>query len=155
MEFLYSFAFNFLLNILLDMPAVPYRELPLLKPVQTMKVETPQRIDMPEWVTHIPANSFVGISKPCESIKEARQQAIEAALCQILQAMGAEYELTQESTLSGDLHASNHALKERLAYTARWFIRSVHQNIKKSDFRQLQGKYVCPVLIDFPPARHP
>jgi len=153
MELLYGLAFNFLLNILLDSPAVPYREPPLLKPVQALKVETPQRMDMPEWVTHIPEDSFVGISRPCKSIKDARQQAIESALCQILQAMGAEYELKHESILSGNLHNSHHALKEQLAYTARWFIRSVHQNIKKSDIRQIQGKYICFVLIDFPPAR--
>jgi len=153
MELLYGLAFNFLLNILLDSPAVPYREPPLLKPVQALKVEAPQRMDMPEWVTHIPEDSFVGISRPCKSIKDARQQAIESALCQILQAMGAEYELKHESILSGNLHNSHHALKEQLAYTARWFIRSVHQNIKKSDIRQIQGKYICFVLIDFPPAR--
>ena len=153
MELLYSFAFNLLLNILFDRPVVPYKEPPLLKPVQALKVEVPQRINMPEWVTHIPINSFVGISGSCESIKEARQQAIESALCQILQTMGAEYELTHESTLSGNLHKSHHALKERLAYTAKWFARSVHQNIKKSDIRQIQGRYVSFVLIDFPPAR--
>jgi len=152
MEFLYSFAFNLLLNLLFDSPAVPYKEPPSVKPVQALKVKTPQRMDMPEWVTHIPEDSFVGISRPCKSIEQARQQAIESALCQILQAMGAEYELTHESILSGNLHDSRHALKERLAYTAKWFVRSVHQNIKKSDIRQIQGKYICFVLIDFPPA---
>ena len=153
MELLYGLTFNFLLNLLFDRPGVPYREPPLVKPVQALKVETLQRMDMPEWVTHNPEDSFVGISRACKSIKDARQQAIESALLQILQAMGAEYELAHESILSGNLHNSNHALEERLAYTAKWFIRSVHQNIKKSDIRQIQGKYVCFVLIDFPPAR--
>ncbi len=103
MELLYSFALNLLLNLLFDRPAVPYREPPLVNPVQALKVETPQRIDMPEWVTHTPEDGFVGISRPCKSIDEARQQAIESALCQILQAMGAEYELKHESILSGNL----------------------------------------------------
>jgi len=153
MEFLYSFAFNLLLNLLFDKPAVPYREPPPVKAVHALRVEIPRRMDIPEWATRIPVNCFVGISRPCESIEDARQQAIESALCQILQAMGAEYELTHESTLSGNLHVSNHALKERLSYTAKWFVRSIHQNIKKSEILRILDKHVCFVLIEFPPAR--
>jgi len=101
---------------------------------------------------NIPEHDFVGISKPCQSIEEARQQAFDSVVSQILQAMGAEYNLTHTSVLSGNALHSHHELNERLTYTSRWFIRSVQQNINKSDIQQIKGKYICFVLINFPPA---
>jgi len=86
-------------------------------------------------------------------ISAARQQALESAVSQILQAMGAEYNLKHKSQVSGNAHHSQHELRERLIYTARWFIRSVQQNIKKSDIQQIKDKYICFALIDFPSAK--
>jgi hypothetical protein len=153
MEFVYSLAFNLLLNLLFDKPVFRRSEPPPLKPVQTLKVEAPQRINIPEWVTHTPLDCFVGISTPSGSIDEARQQALNSAISQILQAMGAEYNLKHESILYGNLHRSRHELKERLTYTARWFVRSVQQNIKESKIQQIRGKCVCFTLIYMPPVK--
>jgi hypothetical protein len=153
MEFPYSLALNLLFNLLFDKPACHRSEPPPFRPVQTLKVVAPQKIDIPEWVTHTPEDCFVGISAPSVSIEETRQQALNSAVSQILQAMGAEYDLTHESTLCGNLHRSRHELKERLTYTARWFVRSVQQNIKESEIQQVQGKYVCFTLIHFSPLK--
>lgn len=122
MDFLYGLAFNLLLKLLFDKPAVYKTEPPCTPPVQTLKVEAPQKIEIPEWVTNIPANGFVGISGLCQSIEEARQQALESAVSQILQAMGAEYNLSHKSIISGTAHDSRHELRERLVYTAKWFV---------------------------------
>ena len=142
-----------LLNILFYIPAVHATgPLPLGYP-QTLKVEARKLIHIPSWVTNIPKHCFVGLSKPCQSIEEARQQAFDSVVSQILQTMGAEYSLTHKSILSGNASYSHHKLNECLTYTSRWFIRSIQQNIKKSDIQQVQDKYICFVLIDFPPAK--
>ena len=104
-------------------------------------------LDIPHWVVQIPEHSFVGISQPCSSIEEARQQALDSAIGQILQAMGAEYHLLHESTLTGDLNRSRHDLKEKLSYTARWLLNSVQQNIKQHAFRNTGNGQVCFVLV--------
>lgn len=108
-------------------------------------------LDIPPWAVHIPEHSFVGISQPCSSIEEARQQALDSAIGQILQAMGAEYHLSHESMLTGDLNQSRHELKEKLSYTARWLLNSVQQNIKQYAFRNTGGGQVCFVLVRMTP----
>jgi len=153
MDFLYGLAFDLLLKLFLDRPPIQQPGPPPAPIFQTLKVEAPQLINIPEWVSSTPENCFVGISRLCQSIEEARQQALESAVSQILQAMGAEYNLKHKSKLSGNARHSQHELRERLIYTARWFIRSVQQNIKKSDIQQIKGKYICFVLIDFPSAK--
>jgi len=153
MDLLYGLAFDLLLKLFLDKHAVLDTGPPPTKPGPTMRAETPRAANIPEWVTSIPKNGFVGISRPCESIAEARQYALNSAVSQILQAMGAEYSLKHTSTLAGDVKCIHHELDERLIYTAKWFIRSVQQNIKKSDIKQIKDKYICFILIDFPPAK--
>jgi len=108
-------------------------------------------LDIPSWAAHIPEHSFVGISQPCSSIEEARQQALDSAIGQILQAMGAEYHLSHESMLTGDLSQSRHDLKEKLSYTARWLLNSVQQNIKQYAFRNTGDGQVCFVLVRMTP----
>ena len=112
------------------------------KALKPLEAEAPRSIRIPSWVTDIPKHGFVGISKTCRAIEEARQQAFDYVVSQILQAMGAEYSLTHKSILSGNASYSHYDLNERLTYTSRWFIRSIQQNIKKSDIQQIKGKYI-------------
>jgi hypothetical protein len=53
-----------------------------------------------DWVTRIPENCFVGISLPSNSIQEARAGALDSAVSQFLQAMGAEYHLEYGSVIA-------------------------------------------------------
>lgn len=153
MDFIYWIVFSLFLNLLLDKSAAHKTEPPPPRPIQTLKVEAPQMINIPRWVTHTPEHCFVGISNPCQSIEQARQQAIHSAFSQILRTMGAEYSLTHKSMLSGNLHYSHHEVRERLTYTASWFIRSVQQNIRESDFKQVKDKYIYFILVNFPPGK--
>ena len=115
-------------------------------------VSEPASMNIPPWAVHIPEDSFVGISSPCPSIEEARQQAIESAIGQILQAMGAEYHLTHESVLSGNLHQSRHELHEQLSYTAKWLLNSIQQNIRQYAFQSAGQSHVCFVLVRVRPS---
>ena len=149
----YIIALNLLLNILLYIPAVHATgPLPPSYP-QTLKVEASKSLHIPSWVTNIPKHAFVGISNPCREIEKARQRAFDSVVSQILQTMGAEFSLTHTSLFSGNVSYSHYDLNERLTYTSKWFIHSIHQNIKNSDIQQIKGKYICFVLIDFPPAK--
>jgi hypothetical protein len=116
-----------------------------------LQPQPPQSVYIPKWVTDIPTHCFVGISGPCRSIEEAREHVLNSVVSQILQAMGAEYSLTHQSRLSGTINASHHELKESLTYTARWFIRSIQQHIKQSDIQWVRGRYICFILVEFPP----
>ena len=153
MDFIYGAALNLFLNLLLDKPGIQKIEPPPVEVIQALQVEAPKLIDIPVWVTQIPGNCFVGISNQCISIEEARQQSMNSAVTQILQTMGAEYSLTHKSELSGNAHFVNNELNEKLTYTARWFIRSVQQNIRQTDIQQIEDKYICFVLVYCPPEK--
>ncbi|MGV8080962.1 MAG: hypothetical protein AB2L22_13010 [Syntrophales bacterium] len=103
------------------------------------------------WAIQIPEHAYVGISPACSSMEEARQQAIDSAIGQILQSMGADYRLSHESVLSGDLRNSRHELREELRYTARWLLQSVQENIRQQVFRNTARGYVCFVLVRMHP----
>ena len=122
-------------------------------PVAMQVVEASQSVQIPAWVTNTPEDCFVGISKPCPSIEEARQRAIDSAISQVLQAMGADYNLTHESLISADSDYVQHDLEERLTYTAAWFVNEIQQNIEKSDVQQIQGKNICFVLVHLPESK--
>ena len=107
---------------------------------------------IPSWAVHIPEHSFVGISSPYLSVEDARQQAVDSVISQILQSMGAEYHQTHESTLSGSLHESRYVLKERLSYAARWLLDSVQQNIRQYAFQKTGSGHVCFVLVQMRPS---
>lgn len=114
-------------------------------------VESAEPQSLPYWVTHIPENAFVGISGPSRSIEEARQQAMGSAIGQILQAMGADYQLTHESVLSGTIDQSRHEIRERLAYSARWLLDSVQQNARQYAFQERGEGHVAYVLVQMMP----
>jgi hypothetical protein len=110
----------------------------------TVSLETGM-LDIPSWAVRVPEHSFVGISRPCSSIEGARQQALDSA-------MGAEYYLSHESMLTGDLNQSRYDLKEKLSYTARWLLNSVQQNVKEYAFRNTMTGNVCFALVQMLPS---
>jgi hypothetical protein len=118
---------------------------------QSIPFTETEPLQIPSWAINIPEHSFVGISSSCPSIEEARQQAINSAISQLLQSMGADYQLTHESLLSGNLNQSRYEIKERLSYTARWLLNSVQQNIKQYAFQKTGNGHVCFVLVRMMP----
>ena len=151
MDFLYGIALNLLLKLFLEGSAILPPGPATSPPVQYAIAESAQPVKIPDWVNRVPKYGFVGISGFCTSIEEARQQALHSAISQIVQNMGAEYTLSHESRASGDARSANYELKERLVYTARWFIRSVNENILESEIQETRGKYVTFVLVRYPP----
>ena len=150
-DFLYGIALNLLLKLFLEGSAILPPGPATSPPVQYAIAESAQPVRIPDWVNRVPKDGFVGISGFCTSIEEARQQALHSAISQIVQNMGAEYTLSHESRVSGDARSANYELRERLVYTARWFVSSVNENIKEIDIQQTKGKYVSFVLVKYPP----
>ena len=148
-----SLVFHMLIGLSLIGPVTCEQMTPSPKANKMPAVTASESVAMPDWVTHIPEECFVGISRPCQAIEEARQDALNSAVTQILQAMGAEYSLHHTSSLTGNKKYSHHELNESLTYTAKWFLRSVQQNIRKSHVQQIPDGYLCFVLINFPAAR--
>jgi len=112
-----------------------------------------QRVCIPDWFRSPPKDGFVGVSKLCPSIQAAREQALDSAIAQILQAMGAEYRFFHESALSGSADSSRYHLREFMTFAGRWFIHSVQQNIRKLDIQQIQGGYICFLLVEACPEK--
>jgi len=153
MDFPYGLALDLLFRLFLDRNVSEPKQPPQLNTVQAVKLENPRRVDIPAWATAVPENCFIGISRLCDSIGEARNQAVDSAITQILQSMGAEYRLSHQSTLSSDGGQTETDLEEHLAYTSKWFLHSVQQNIKKTHIQHLKGEHICFVLVEFPPER--
>lgn len=153
MSLAYGLAFILLVNVSAIRPVDRAQEPPVQRTEQYKNLEASGTTGIPKWVTRIPENHFVGISTVRRSIEEARQGALDSAIAQILQAMGAEYTLTHASTLTGDENHAHHDLNEKLTYSAKWFIRSVQKTIKESSIQPVKGGYVCFVLLDFPPVK--
>jgi len=148
-DFLYGIALNLLLKLFLEGSTVLSSGPATSPPVQCSIAQSAQPVRIPDWVNRVPKDGFVGISGFCSSIEEARQQALHSASAQIIQNMGAEYTLSHESRVSGDARSAHYELRERLAYTARWFIRSVNENILESEIQETKGKYVSFVLVRY------
>jgi len=153
MDFLYALAFDLLLKLLLDRPAIQKPGSPPSPIVHKLEVEAQKPLKIPQWVSHTPEHGFVGISGFCQTIEEARRQATRSAIVQIVQTMGAEYSLSHESRLEGNAHYARHELKEKLVYTAQWFVRAVNENVREMDIQDVKGKYLCFLLVRFPPEK--
>ena len=150
-DLLYEIALNLLLKLFLEGSGI-LSAAPATPPTfQYAIAESAQLVRIPDWVNHVPKDGFVGISGFCTSIEEARQQALHSAISQIVQNLGAEYALSHESIASGNAQSAHHDLKERLTYTARWFVSSVNESILESDIQETKGRYVCFVLVRYPP----
>ena len=150
-DLLYEIALNLLLKLFLEGSGI-LSAAPATPPTfQYAIAENAQPVRIPDWVNRIPKDGFVGISGFCTSIEEARQQALHSSVAQIVQNLGAEYTLSHESRASGNARSAHYELKERLAYTARWFVSSVNENILESDIQETKGRYVCFVLVRYPP----
>ena len=153
MSLAYGLAFILLVNISAIRPVDRAQEPLIQRTEQYKNLEASEAMGIPKWVTRIPERHFVGISKVCRSIEEARKGALDSAISQILQAMGAEYTLTHASSFTGDENHAHHDLNEKLIYSAKWFIRSVQETIKASAIQAVRDGYVCFVLLDFPPVK--
>ena len=105
------------------------------------------QVNIPHWVIHPPKHGYVGISKPCDSIESARRHALDSVIIGILQAMGGEYTLKNQSTLSGDIRSSDYVLNEKLNFSGNWFLQSIQQNITACSFEKHLGKNLCPSAI--------
>ena len=114
-------------------------------------VEVGKSISVPDWVRRVPEDCFVGISRPCTTIEEARREAFDSAISQILQALGANYRLEHQYTLSGNAAKASHELKEKLVYSSKWFMDSIQQRVLQSHIASHRGKVVYFVLIHLPP----
>lgn len=108
-------------------------------------------VPLPAWVLNTPEECFVGISPPCGSQAEARQQAVGSALAQVLQAMGADYDLRIEAKTKGSATTASHQMDETLRYTARWLLQEVQQGVKQTIIQQQGSSYLAYVLMEVQP----
>ncbi len=151
MTFVCGLAFMLLVNVSAIKPVGRPAEASFQKIPEARNLLLPKTTNIPYWVTRTPENHFVGISRVCRSIEEARQGALDSGIAQILQAMGAKYTLKHISTQRGNETHGNHDLNEKLTYTAKWFLQSLQQTVTESSIQEARDGFVCFVLLYFPP----
>jgi hypothetical protein len=109
-----------------------------------------QQMQMPQFILNPARDHYAGISKPCRTLQQARRSALDDACEQILSAMGAEYKLRFETTVSGEARKVARKLTDNLTVQAEWFLRDVENSIVRSAHSTDSGKHLFFVLVNYP-----
>lgn len=118
--------------------------------VQEPTLTAPRQIHIPKFATNIPNEYYVGISKPCKSISDARNYAIADAVKQILSSINIEYSHEFEYVTSGNVKNINRTVNDKLTRFAKGFLVGVERRIKKSSCSNTTKGYVYFVLVHYP-----
>ncbi len=159
LQFLFSIATSMLASLLGDIitgdteQATPEQK--VREQVSTVVVERKvsyEELMVPEFVTNIPEEHFAGISAPFSSLSDARRSAINEAVRQILGTIGAEYNHSFISKVSGDPHGKvQRHVNDKLSGLAHGIVMDVEKNIVKSRWSiDRSGRYVYFILVYYP-----
>ena len=80
------------------------------------KVE-PKPIEVPSFVTHVPAGHFAGVSGPMDSLADARKAAISDVVRQVLSAIDISYSHVYYDRVSGSVSSPSRVVYDRLQWS--------------------------------------
>ena len=110
-------------------------------------------LEVPQFVTDIPAGHFAGVSDPCGTLADARRSAVDDVVRQILRAMGGRYEHRMVDGVSGPVRSVSHVMDDKLSAASSGLVIGVEQLIVKSSWDRENGRFVYFVLVNYPDAR--
>lgn len=111
--------------------------------------ETP-RLEVPAYVTQVPAGHFAGVSAPSRSLAEARKSAVLDVVRQVLGTIGIVYDLAYQDLITGNPRVSERRIDDRLAGQSKGIVIGAERNVVKSSWStEAQGRYVYFVLVQF------
>lgn len=109
------------------------------------------RVQVPSFVTSVPAGHFAGVSAPCGSLGEARESAAGDVVRQILGAIDASYTHEYQDRVSGNPRSPARRVDDRLSKVAEGVVLGVEKAIVASSWSQDgSGRYVYFILVRYP-----
>lgn len=98
----------------------------------------------------VPEGHFLGISRPCASVADAREKALYDVASQILRTIGASYSVSFTSWATGTTEKVRRTIDERFHYSASGFLAEIETRIVSQSFERGSRGVVYRMLVHFP-----
>jgi hypothetical protein len=105
----------------------------------------------PSFLEQVPPGHYLGISIECQQLAEAREDSMENVIKQILQQIGAEYNLEFEKVTYAEDNQVDVNVKDRFSYNTAGILADIE--VKNSYYDKVRDKYVYYTLVYFPHSR--
>ena len=107
-------------------------------------------LQVPSFVTLVPAEHFAGVSAPCKSLSEARKSAVDDVVRQILSSVNIRYDHRYLDRVSGNVRNPKRHVDDRLFKVAKNIVLGVERNIVKSSIsKDASGRHVYFILVRY------
>lgn len=108
-------------------------------------------MQVPDFFLDVPKGHFAGVSKPCNTMYEARKSANSDVVRQILGSIGAKYDNKIVDRVSGDVRSPRRVIDDHLSGIAHGFVLGVEKNVVKSFWTtDKRGRYINFILVRYP-----
>jgi hypothetical protein len=108
-------------------------------------------LKVPSYLTDVPPEHFTGVSKPSNSIAEARRSAMDDVIRQVLGAIGVHYNHSYFDRVSGNVQKPQRLIDDKLTGNANGIVLDVERSIVKSSWlTNASGKHIYFVLVYYP-----
>ena len=108
-------------------------------------------LQAPPFFLNVPKGHFAGVSKPCNTLLEARKSANSDVVRQILGSIGVKYDHKIVDRVSGNVRSIKRVVDDRLSGIAHGVVLGVEKNVVKSFWTtEKRGRYVNFILIRYP-----
>ena len=101
-------------------------------------------------IVFIPRDHFLGVSSPCATMVDARNEAFWDVAKQIVRTIGGRYDIQFESRMTQDGDMFRQYVDERFRFVGEGFISEIESNIVGSRYTVTDGEYVYEMLVHFP-----
>ena len=105
----------------------------------------------PSFLEQVPPGHYLGISIECQQLAKAKEDSMENVIKQILQQIGAEYNLEFEKVTYVEDNQVDVTVKDSFSYNTAGMLADIE--VKDSYFEKFKGKYVFYTLVYFPQSK--
>jgi len=109
---------------------------------------------VPDYISHVPADHYAGVSAPCSDLQKARLSALSDVVRQIFGSINAEYNHSYTNKISGSPEDSRMLIKDDFSVVASGIALDIDRNITRaSHIQDRSGKYLCFILVKYPDSK--
>ena len=105
----------------------------------------------PSFIEQVPPGHYLGISIECQQLAEAKEDSMQNVIKQILQQIGAEYNLEFEKKTYAEDNQVGVNMYDKFAYNTAGILADIE--VKDSYYEKNNEKYVFYTLFYFPQAK--
>jgi len=111
----------------------------------------PPMSEKPSFIEQVPHCHYLGISIECQQLAKAKEDSMHNVIKQILQQIGAEYNLEFEKVTYAEDNQVDVIVKDSFSYNTAGILADIE--VKASYFEKVKGKYVFYTLVYFPQSK--